>query len=321
MRPVRRAPSFKDLPVIARLLRLALALLLLAMLALCVAGVLRGRPLAGLGAALALPLGLALVGLGAYGLEMLLAAAVHGDDPWPRPRAAERMRALAGELARALPTFLWDQAFRAAAWPDRPGRPGQQGLVLVHGHVCNRGFWNRWLARLAAEGRPVVAVTLEPPLAGVAAGVPLLEAAVARLEAATGRPPLLVAHSMGGLVWRAWRVAAPGNAARLAQVMTVGTPHQGTWLARLGLSRNARDMRPGSDWLRALAAAEARLPEPPGARCCCVLGSADNVVFPPSSAVLPGAETLHLPATAHIALVHHPACQAWLRRWLEARRD
>ena len=38
-------------------------------------------------------------------------------------------------------------------------------------------------------------------------------------------------------------------------------------------------------------------------------------------AKVPGAETLHLPATAHIALVHHPACQAWLRRGLDARRD
>lgn len=303
--------------MIARLLRLALALLLLAMLALALGGLAAGRPLVGLVAALALPLGLLLLGLGAYGLEMLLAAAVHGDDPWPRPRAIDRLRAVLGELGLALPTFLWHQAFRAAAWPDRHGLAGQRGVVLVHGHVCNRGFWNRWLARLAAEGRPVLAVTLEPPLAGVEAGVPCLEAAVARLEAATGRPPLLVAHSMGGLVWRAWRVAAPGNAARLAGVMTIGTPHHGTWLARLGLSRNARDMRPGSDWLQALAAAEARLPEPPGARCCCVLGTADNVVFPPASAVLAGAETLHLPATAHIALVHHPACLAWLRARLD----
>ncbi|MBL0718791.1 permease [Piscinibacter sp. Jin2] len=302
--------------MIARLLRLALALLLLAMLALVFGGLAWGRPLAGMAAALALPLGLALIGLGAYAIEMLLAAAVHRDDPWPRPRPAERLRALWGELCIAAPTFLWHQAFRAAAWPDRPGTAGQRGLVLVHGHVCNRGFWNRWLARLAAEGRPVVAVTLEPPLAGVEAGVPCLEAAVARLEAATGRPPLLVAHSMGGLVWRAWRVAAPGNDARLAQVMTIGTPHHGTWLARLGLSRNARDMRPGSDWLRALAAAEARLPEPPGVRCCCVLGSADNVVFPPSSAVLAGAETLHLPATAHIALVEAPAVLARLQQGL-----
>ena len=35
-------------------------------------------------------------------------------------------------------------------------------VVLVHGYVCNRGFWAPWMARLRAQGHCVIAPNLEP---------------------------------------------------------------------------------------------------------------------------------------------------------------
>jgi triacylglycerol lipase len=109
---------------------------------------------------------------------------------------------------------------------------------------------------LRRQGTPFVAVNLEPVFGSIDDYVPVIEAAVARLEQATGLPPVAVAHSMGGLALRAWW-AQPGNAARVHHAITLGTPHHGTWLARWALTRNARQMRQLSGWLQRLEAARA----------------------------------------------------------------
>jgi triacylglycerol esterase/lipase EstA (alpha/beta hydrolase family) len=52
---------------------------------------------------------------------------------------------------------------------------------------------------------------------------------VRRVTQATGLPPVIVAHSMGGLATRAWLRAFSADA-RVHRVITLGTPHGGTWL-------------------------------------------------------------------------------------------
>lgn len=244
---------------------------------------------------------------GALALEMLLVRLTHRADPTPRASAAKLLRAWWAELHIAVLTFCWRQPFRSQVCPDHlpAGSRGLRGVLLVHGYVCNRGFWNPWMHRLKAQGIPFVAVNLEPVFGSIDSVVEALEEAVRRLEDATGMPPVAVAHSMGGLVLRRWWAdAAPG---RLHHAITIGTPHQGTWLARWGPSRNARQMRPGSPWLRALAAAE---PAARAASFTCFHSNADNVVFPPRLATLPGADNRLLPGYAHVHLATAP--EPWL---------
>jgi len=114
---------------------------------------------------------------------------------------------------------------------------------------------------------------------------------------------VIVAHSMGGLVVRAWH-AEPKNPPRAATVVTIATPHRGTWLGRAGWTPNVRQMRPGSDWLRALESREG-----PHAyrKFICYYGNCDNIVFPTASATLEGADNRHLDATPHVQMVYHPA--------------
>ncbi len=227
-------------------------------------------------------------------------------DPAPRAGWRAGLAAWWGEVRAAPRVFGWRQPFRSRQEPDflPPGAPGRRGVVLVHGFVCNRGLWTPWLTRLRAAGVPFVAVDLEPVFGSIDDYVPIIDAAVARLEAATGARPLLVGHSMGGLAIRAWMAACQADH-RVQGVLTIGTPHRGTWLATLAwLGVNARQMRPGSPWLRALESAE---PATRRARFLCLYSHCDNIVFPASHALLAGARHQHVPATAHIALVHHPA--------------
>lgn len=228
-----------------------------------------------------------------------------------------------GEVRSAPQVFGWRQPFASNVEQDflPADAQGRTGVVLVHGFVCNRGLWTPWLGRLRAEGVPFVAVNLEPVFGSIDDYPAVIEAAVARLEAATGEKPLLVGHSMGGLAIRAW-LARHAADARVRGVITIGSPHRGTWLATLShLGLNAREMRPGSAWLTALEAAE------PASRrelFLCIYGHGDNIVFPASNALLPGARQLHIEGTAHIDLLHHPEAFAALRQALgrtAARQD
>jgi triacylglycerol lipase len=283
--------------MLSRLLRVVFAAGVLLFVAALYWGWNSGRPL--LGALLALAvLSLHPVVLA---IEFVLAAASRGADPTPLPTLRQWVRAWWGEVRQVPRVFLWRQAFFAHRVPDHlPAESeGRRGVLMVHGFVCNRGLWSPWLLRLRALGVPAVAVSLEPVFGSIDHCIAAVEAGVRRLEQATGMAPVIVAHSMGGLVLRRWW-AELGNESRVHHAVTIGTPHQGTALARLAFSANGRQMRVGSAWLQALAARE-----PPGrsARFTCFYGHCDNIVFPPAAATMPGADNRHLAGTAHVDLV------------------
>jgi triacylglycerol lipase len=247
-------------------------------------------------------------------LEFVLLRCAHGDDPAPRASAAQLFHAWWHEALAAPVVFGWRQPFRSRAVPDHlpADARGRRGVLLVHGFVCNRGLWNPWLTRLRAQGTPFIAVNLEPVFGSIDDYIPLLDAAVARLHAATGLPPVAVAHSMGGLALRAWW-AADGRDERLHHAITLGSPHHGTWLARFAMTRNARQMQQLSRWLQTLAPRETPARR---ARFTCFYSHCDNIVFPPATATLPGADNRHVAGHAHVHLASFEGWWLELQRWL-----
>ena len=227
-------------------------------------------------------------------------------DPAPHPSALQLLRAWARESITVHQVFNWRQPFRAGRFADHlgPQAQGRRALVLVHGFFCNRGVWNPWLGELQAQGIPFVAVTLEPAFGSIDDYVPLIDAAIARTQAATGLAPLLVGHSMGGLAIRAWwRAQGSAGDARVAGAITIGSPHAGTFTARFARAANASQMRIGNPWLQALAATETPARR---ARFTCFYSHCDNIAMPTSTGTLAGADNRHVEGVPHVALAFAP---------------
>ena len=236
------------------------------------------------------------------------------DDP-ERPSTPDLVRAWWAECTVAPSIFLWSQPFRAARWPDRLGTAASpRGVLLVHGFFCNRGFWNRWQSRLSEAGRPVVAVQLEPMFGPIERYVDAIDRGFERLLLATGRAPVVVGHSMGGIALRAWRAQrSPGSTSPHAMV-TIGSPHGGTAIADRARVANGRQMALGSPWLADVAARERQQPRVP---TLCVWGPCDNIVYPHRTAVLAGSEQLCLRRTPHGRLAFEPAVYDAVIAWAD----
>lgn len=235
---------------------------------------------------------------------VLLAVVARSDQAVPRARWSQLARAWLGEVGQMIRVFAGRMAWRWRAQPDYldASCAGRAGVVLIHGFVCNRGFWTPWMQALRARGHAHVAVNLEPVFGSIDDYAPIVEAAVRQVAECTGRPPVLVCHSMGGLVARAWlRMAA--DAGRVERVITIGSPHRGTWLGRFSSMPNGRQMRHDGDWTLELARAERAATLPP---FTCWYSNCDNIVFPPSTATLPGADNHLRVGLAHVELAFDP---------------
>ena len=224
------------------------------------------------------------------------------SDPAPQPTWSQLARAWLGETLAAPRVFCWRQPFRWKAEPDQlDAHPGRRGVVFIHGFVCNRGFWNPWLAELRKLGHPFAAVNLEPVFGSIDEYVPIIDAAVQRVTQASGMPPVIVCHSMGGLAARAW-LRAMSAGARVHHIITIGSPHHGTWLGQFSHLDNGRQMRIGSDWLTELLQGRDGTPH---SKFTCWYSNCDNIVFPASTATLAGAHNRLVVGVAHVALAFH----------------
>jgi len=239
-------------------------------------------------------------------LEFVVLHHVNKQDPAPQPTWMELVSAWIGEALTAPRVFCWRQPFRMNAVLDQLAPTatvqGRRGVVFVHGFFCNRGLWTPWLRRVQADGRAFVAVNLEPVFGSIDDYAPQIDEAVSKVTDVTGLPPLLVCHSMGGLAVRAWLKRMRAES-RVFHVVTIGTPHRGTWLARFGHGHNGRQMRLRSDWQTQL---DHDMPANRHALFTCWHSNCDNIVFPTSTATLPGADNRLLRGAAHVQMAFLP---------------
>jgi triacylglycerol esterase/lipase EstA (alpha/beta hydrolase family) len=264
----------------------------------------------------------ALLGIGSVVLVRLLinmnnfvmaARFASATPPEFRLGVKARLRLLAEEYLASMLVTSWLLPRASAAtriYPDSRHPP----VLLLHGYGCNSGYWAHLAPLLDAARISHATVDLEPVGGDIDGYVPLVEHAVRELQAAAGAHKVaIVAHSMGGLVARAW-MRAHGTAP-VARVITLGTPHHGTALARFGLGQNAFQMRDDSAWLRALASNEDAAVR---ALVTSVYTHHDNIVSPQESSRLEGARNLEFGGVGHVALGSNPRVLAAVMQELSA---
>jgi triacylglycerol esterase/lipase EstA (alpha/beta hydrolase family) len=132
-----------------------------------------------------------------------------------------------------------------------------------------------------------------------------------RIEAiaARGQAPLLLCHSMGGLVARSALALGrrEGRPTPCAGIVTLGTPHHGCALARFGGGHNARQMRFASAWVHALAASESARDR---ATWVSIFSWHDSISGPAGTAWLEHADNVPFAGIGHVSLLRDPRVAA-----------
>jgi triacylglycerol lipase len=207
------------------------------------------------------------------------------------------------ELTASLSAFLWRMPFKPYIVMAQPKESENKlmPVLLVHGYGCNRAMWLDFSLALASAGHPCDAINLEPVFGSIEQYPDLIESATQALLKRTGAKQLaIVAHSMGGLAARAFlNTSTPDQNHRIAKVITLGTPHQGTVHATLGQGQNTHQMRINSPWRTALAKRERSADL---AKFCCIFSHHDNIVAPQANQTVPGAKVIELSAIGHVAM-------------------
>jgi len=269
-----------------------------------------------LGIPAAIAIGFMLVALGYPWLITLqfIISRRHKSPPPPEHRLSwwQALRTLDREFDAALRTFCWAQPFRAGRPVPAPAEPVQPlPILFIHGYFCNEAVWQPLIREAARRGYRCAAVRLEPVFCSIDDYADPIKAALERLLAAHGNDrsdaqsgpmqAVLVGHSMGGLVARAF-MRRHGDAA-VARLITLGTPHDGTVLARHVRTANGQQMRDRSIWTSVLAASES-----PGLRnkISAIFSYHDNIVAPQHSGRLDGANNIAVSGVGHVDLVYAP---------------
>lgn len=253
----------------------------------------------------------AVVLTGMLGIRLVLASVTFGLSwMWRSPRTPEQrlgawgsLVLVAGEwLAMLANNFAWLPFERLILRADPPLRPDSRlPVILVHGYVSNRGTLFQLATALDRAGVGPVFVTTAPAVfAPIEAFASHLERVLEEVTTATGQAQaILVGHSMGGLIARC--VLARTGAGRVRALITLGSPHHGSALALAGTGRNARQMRPGSEFLSDLARREGT--DGPGCAALSLYTAHDNLVAPQASSQLAWARNVAIHGVGHLAML------------------
>ena len=186
-------------------------------------------------------------------------------------------------------------------------------LLMQHGYVNNGAVWFFTARALEARGYRVFTMD-QPPFACIDTMGDLLAERVDEVLRITGTKQLtLIAHSMGGLVCRAYLRRHGGD--NVDQLITLGSPHQGTFHARLARGANGLQMRSGNVWLTALGESLVGIP------FTSIYSIHDTIISPQDSAVVVGATNVRLAGVGHVSMPSGAVARETLIVALEAPRE
>lgn len=198
------------------------------------------------------------------------------------------------------PSSFWQrrrQSDLAEAYPRPP-------VILVHGLYHNTSAWTLYRRWLQAAGFSNIYVL------GYSSWNQTFPALITKLEELLTevrkrfpeQPPVLIGHSLGGLIGRACAQSWEGPV-KLAGVITLGTPHQGSKLAAFGLGKLARSLLYRGPLIEALEAGKGR----PDIPCIALYSPIDNMVLPHHALQATESGWVHQETVpvSHVAMLYH----------------
>lgn len=192
-------------------------------------------------------------------------------------------------------------ALRPAGFLPLPGGgvQGPRPVIVLHGYAMNRANFFPLAYRLARAGLGPIFGFEYWTLGRVAAGARQLGWFVDEVREATGAAQVdVIGHSMGGVVGRYYVALAHGDGI-VKNLVTLGSPHTGTDLSRVGIGHPARELVLGSALVARLAAA----PPPRSTRVTAIWSRADALVPGAWQSPLPGADVIVYDDLGHVALL------------------
>lgn len=237
------------------------------------------------------------------------------SPPPPGPAAVffGSINTFGGLLLSAFTFIISPLSGQAIRKGDTSGLPP---LILVHGLYNTAGIWIYLGRRLRKAGFATSTFAYRSFRTSPQAILHKLEEHIRDLEAAfPGRKPLLICHSLGGILLRHW-LLLPGNQERLSGLICLGTPHGGSKTAALGPGPLAKAITPGGRLITALRDAP-----PPAASlpCLSLASSSDELVLPASALVPPKGWRLRVVhRVGHVTMLFCPRTAAVLMEELEA---
>jgi len=154
---------------------------------------------------------------------------------------------------------------------------------------------------LRRHNYPVFKISLFPNIGNIRKSAKQVRDLVEATLAETGAPKInLVAHSMGGLISR-YYIQSLAGVEKVKNLITITTPHYGTNMAVFAIGKCARQMVPGSKFLRELNKKGEIYGD---VRYTCIWTDTDEIVIPPHNSVLTGAHQVNLVRfTEHISIL------------------
>lgn len=192
-------------------------------------------------------------------------------------------------------------AIRPAGFLPLPGGRGHgpRPIIVLHGYAQNRANFLPLACRMRRAGLGPIFGFEYWTLGRTAAAARQLGWFVDEVRAATGAAEVdLVGHSMGGVVGRYYVSLAGGDAA-VRHLITIGSPHSGTEISKIGVGHPTRELVLGSALLTRLAAA----PPPTHAQVTCIWSLADALVPGARQLGFPSAEVITYPDLGHVSLL------------------
>lgn len=189
----------------------------------------------------------------------------------------------------------------AVSCNPQPAKPRYEKVVLVHGILEDGKAFDSLKSRLETHGIKCLVPQLKPN-DGRSGLEKLAQDLKTEIDTEFGPNErfAVIGFSMGGLVSRHY-LQKLGGAERCDAFVTVSTPHHGTNMAYVFPGKGARQMEPGSDFLRELEKTESTLGDMPVVSYRTPM---DLIILPTASSVWDRAENKSYKVALHPLMLH-----------------